>query len=644
MKQRVKKKWQVYLGSFLLLLGIVMLPNIPLYAAETVQVSYDGGEVAYKKEQVCVAFDDTDIDITETPGLILNDTYMVPYEEIFARGLKAACSYDAESNKITITQLGTKIVMQVGELGAYVNHNPVTMPCAPKKVTYTSTGKTKILVPVQFVATHLGYYYSEKENSSTLVTAKITSPLLLYYDGNTHIYHNDKVKVSYNGTKIPLTDMPGIVLENNNMLPIEEVFTGEPIKANYSYEKETGKVTLIRGTHEIILTVGEKTAKVNGNLKTMNVATKLVLNENNNTEYIMAPAKFLFEQLGCTYQWNSAAKIVEVTKSRGTYFTWNTKPTNITDENYVSTVSTKYSKKRDIITIACRENADISVTSSKKYIYVTLKNTIANGKFGEELVDGYLVSKVSMSTSGTTTKLTIKKKSGKPFIYQQGKKKIVIYVGVKPIKIAVDCGHGAKTAGKRTPPMPCDIDFDGDGIIDVKKGQSIKEHQGNVGVGKYLAKELERCGFQVYRSAFGSTDVSLSKRQSNIKKFGSDYSISVHFNAVGNGKKFNSASGIEVLYHRTSSYARKSKPFAKAIIKEMLKGTSQINRGVKSQMLALCNAKTMHTKASILVECAFMTNLREAKTMLGNSKYWEETAKEIAKGVCNYTGVTYIEE
>jgi len=52
----------------------------------------------------------------------------------------------------------------------------------------------------------------------------------------------------------------------------------------------------------------------------------------------------------------------------------------------------------------------------------------------------------------------------------------------------------------------------------------------------------------------------------------------------------------------------------------------------------------MNTKASILIECAFMTNLNEAINMMGDEDYWEETAVEIAKGICDYTGVAYIEK
>ena len=76
----------------------------------------------------------------------------------------------------------------------------------------------------------------------------------------------------------------------------------------------------------------------------------------------------------------------------------------------------------------------------------------------------------------------------------------------------------------------------------------------------------------------------------------------------------------------------------------MAQGTPQVNRGAKTMALALCNTKATGAKASILVECAFMTNRHEAINMVGNEDFWQETAKEIAQGICEYTGTTYVEE
>ena len=216
------------------------------------------------------------------------------------------------------------------------------------------------------------------------------------------------------------------------------------------------------------------------------------------------------------------------------------------------------------------------------------------------------------------------------------------------IKIAVDAGHGSNTAGKRTPPLPAAIDINKDGIIDIKKGEQYREHYANVGVASILVKELQRCGFDTMQTGFNDNnaaddpDTALADRQKAIAKANCDYSISVHFNAFGDGASFNTAQGVGIYIH--DKYAGQSEKLAQVVLKHLAGGTKQTNRGVTKYGWAMCNCNSMDTKAAILVELAFMTNEKEATTMMANEAYWKESAQEIARGVCEYTGVKYIPE
>lgn len=216
------------------------------------------------------------------------------------------------------------------------------------------------------------------------------------------------------------------------------------------------------------------------------------------------------------------------------------------------------------------------------------------------------------------------------------------------IKIAVDAGHGSDTPGHRTPPMPIDIDFEKDGKIDVKKGSSIKEHVASVGVCVRLEEELLRNGFEVIKTGWNDANAQndentpLDKRQAAIKKAGCKYSVSVHFNAYGDGSSFNSAEGVGTYIHSKASRVGDSKKLAEYVQKNLVKGTKQKNRGINTAELAMCNCTSLGTKASILVELAFMTNLHEGTNLMGNSQFWQECAEEICKGICEMEGKTYI--
>jgi N-acetylmuramoyl-L-alanine amidase len=214
------------------------------------------------------------------------------------------------------------------------------------------------------------------------------------------------------------------------------------------------------------------------------------------------------------------------------------------------------------------------------------------------------------------------------------------------MKINVDAGHGSQTAGKRTPPMSEAIKVNED--ISIKKGEQFKEHIANVGVASLLVSELERCGFKTMKTGFNDDnatddlDTTLSARQRSIAMANCDYSISVHFNAFGDGKAFNSAEGVGIYIH--NHYAEQSKKIAECVLKHLTGGSMQKNRGVTPASLAMVNCNNMDVKGAILVELAFMTNQREAAELMASEAYWKECAYEICKGMCEFTGIKYVPE
>lgn len=195
-------------------------------------------------------------------------------------------------------------------------------------------------------------------------------------------------------------------------------------------------------------------------------------------------------------------------------------------------------------------------------------------------------------------------------------------------KVAIDAGHASDTSGKRTP-------------------SGYREHWFNVAVANYIDIGLKRCGIQTLKVAWDDAnakddpDVSLGERQRQIKSSKCDISISVHANASGDGKSYNSVSGIETFVHNTSVGVGDSKRLANLVHNYLIKGTQQTNRGVKSSGLAMCNCKSMGVRAAILIEYAFMTNQREEQLIKSDS-FCRECAEETVHGICDYFGISYI--
>ncbi len=500
-------------------------------------------------------------------------------------------------------------------------------------------------VTVQAEETGIEMQTGETQNVETVEQTEygeitMISPVNYSQNGVDYSYTGTCVyEIVFNGKNVSLTkSMPGIRLHDVMMVPLQE--SVENAQVNGSVVVSGSGMTVKRGAYTLCYEEGSNQITVNGEIMGIETAPERLTYKGN--EYFMVPAETLFSYLGAEMaEVDEEKQKLVVKKTKGTFLLFE--PSLVAEaKNSLKKVSVANRGSKEMVAITCDKTPNISVKSTNTKIIVTMKNVSSGEEFVQSVLDSTYTKKVKVEKSGANIKVTIDKKSGTDFIYQYGSGHVYVFLNATPIRIAVDCGHGSYTPGKRTPKLPWGLDFDGDGSNELRKGQTMKEHRANVAVGKYLASELERLGFKVYRSAFGSADVSLSARQQNIRKFNAKYSISVHFNAAGSGKYFNAANGVEVYYH--SQYGKNSKTLAKKVVNEMAKGTRQINRGAKGAHLALCSTQKMGTQASILVECAFMTNTREVKNMMGKTSYWKETGAEIAKAMCAYAGVNYVEK
>lgn len=216
----------------------------------------------------------------------------------------------------------------------------------------------------------------------------------------------------------------------------------------------------------------------------------------------------------------------------------------------------------------------------------------------------------------------------------------------KKYLVAIDAGHGMHTEGKQSVPMSKNLYIDGELVR--KKGKIIKENEWNRGVSEYLAAALKRCGIDTMFTAdmTGKTDIPLSTRAKKANKYGADILISNHYNAIGNCDTWQSrVKGLLVL--RTKNASSKSIRLGKLAVKHLEKDINyEYSYGLMKDVdmsgftLAILRQTTM---PAILIEYGFMDYEKEAKLML-DKKHQEKCAEAVAKAVCEYFGVTYIEK
>ena len=154
-------------------------------------------------------------------------------------------------------------------------------------------------------------------------------------------------------------------------------------------------------------------------------------------------------------------------------------------------------------------------------------------------------------------------------------------------------------------------------------GNGLKESELALSISKLLKVELEACGQTCYLTRSTENEaISVSDRPKKAKELGADLLISVHINSAGPA-----AEGIEVLY-------KTQKALAEKVCNGMVAKTGARNRGAKQRTdLGVLNG----FDKSILLECGFISNAKEAKLM-NTKEYQKKLVKGIVKGVAEEFG------
>ena len=182
--------------------------------------------------------------------------------------------------------------------------------------------------------------------------------------------------------------------------------------------------------------------------------------------------------------------------------------------------------------------------------------------------------------------------------------------------IAIDPGHGANTAGKRSP------------------DSSLLEYQFNQNIAKYLKSILEYNGFKTIITCDGTKDTSLTSRANLANNEKADLYVSLHGNAYGEG--WNSANGWEAYVCAKGGNAEK---LAKLLNKHCVADLGLKDRGVK---VANFTVLTKTNMPAVLTENGFYTNLQECNNMK-TDEFQRKCAIAHAKAICEYYGFKYKE-
>lgn len=483
-----KKGNKVVLMIFFMLL-IIGMPFVSVLAASKLDLyNYTTKKnVTYTGQQVKYTLNGKDINLRKTPGIIESGTALGSYKDVFVKSdLDVNYKYDKAKGTVTLSQNGNTIVLTIGSKTAYVNGKAKSMSVAPVKIKFRGENVTKILVPTRFVAESLGYTYTWNSSTST---AAITTPLNLEYNNKKITYTSTLGQVIIDGKKLNLGNMPSIIIDNTAMVRAKQVFSASSIKASYKYNSKTGEITLTKGDTVVALTIGSKTAYVNGKARVMDTSPVVVTNLDVNTSYVMVPGSFVSSYLGYDYTWNASTKTSIITYRNpdeeydedeqdgpelgdepikdSVEFSWNILDVNLENYNKVNSIvnSTEisedtavggflYSVEKDFTTDNTMERYIIRSTTpfnrstmimENNILKLTVNNTYGNNNtytFGNFLVDN-VITTYDTITNSTLVEFALKDSNVK-YELTLSEDKMIMYLTVYP-NYLVNVSAGTKS-------------------------------------------------------------------------------------------------------------------------------------------------------------------------------------------------------
>jgi N-acetylmuramoyl-L-alanine amidase len=174
--------------------------------------------------------------------------------------------------------------------------------------------------------------------------------------------------------------------------------------------------------------------------------------------------------------------------------------------------------------------------------------------------------------------------------------------------VCVDPGHG----GSETGAIGCG---------------GIKEATVNLAIGQRLQRQLEAAGARVVMTRTGDTAISLGDRVATAIAARADLLISIHNNALPDGRNPWTEKGTSTYWYHPQSI-----PLARQLKAGVISQTGFKDYGTRYQNLALCRPTQM---PACLVEVGFMINPDEYAQLI-DPAVQEQAARGVLKGVQNF--------
>lgn len=139
----------------------------------TIKYKYNGKNKTYKGKNRSIQYNGKTIALNTTKPFVWSNNNMAPYYETFVKSsIKATKKYVAKTKTVTLKANGHTVIFQVNSKNVTVDGVKKKLSVAPKLITYRTSGKKRIIVPVKSISKYLGLSYSYSSKTGIMKLTK----------------------------------------------------------------------------------------------------------------------------------------------------------------------------------------------------------------------------------------------------------------------------------------------------------------------------------------------------------------------------------------------------------------------------------------------------------------------------------------
>ncbi len=472
---------------------------------------------------------------------------------------------------------------------------------------------------------------------------------------NRTVYLSDKnstkrnITVAIDGALVKM-DVPPIIVDDRTLVPVRAIAEMSGAKVNWNETER--KVQLLLNDREIQLIIDNNVALVDGEKVTLDSAAMIV------QDRTMVPVRFIAETFGYEVQWyenisrvNLISPTPEKPEEPEQPEEGSSQPNtpDYSNRARLVTIGNAYTEKGYRITIKFDRVMDGDYTifelEDPSRVIVDVENAMTDYSKKFEFSNSS-VTAARVGNHDKYMRVVIDLESHVDYeTYINPAEDAIIFFfdaegeippdeevspGEKPdtpddgtMTVVIDAGHGGKDPG----------------ALGKENGVTvIDEKTVNLAVSLEVKRILEEAGVKVIMTrTSNSQTVSLSKRCVISNDAKADLFVSIHSNAMNEGKE--DVNGSMVFYGASKDAAGSwlsSKKVAGNILKDMVAQMGTKDLGVRNgDQLAVIRGTNA---PAVLIELAFITNVDD-RAMLMSSVYQKKAAEGIASGILKSLGM-----